>query len=320
VADLSFLDPNMNSTDETPMGAVSPDLSFLDPDQGVKPADPSALINARELTHGMDPQRTAKVINLSRKAGLPPRIVEERMDEIERREKLNDGLLADVASKAPKTTSFLSDPDRFAVAQTDIENLAELERLIATGPVDSFAMSGQMPVNGDNKLAKELIADPIGAIGKGLIKAPGSLAEMGLNLFSILPGAIDSAAQGVEQLTGLPRGGYFGELRDAALGASKGRTTWTRSHCRSARTCAARGPGTTPRSCSTRNGSPMSLRTYCLPSGRPSRPTWLAGLQLPVWSAAAWKPADCTRNCWTRAWRTGRRTRPVRSSASCRAL
>ncbi len=219
--DLSFLDPNMNSTDETPMGAVSPDLSFLDPDQGVKPADPSALINARELTHGMDPQRTAKVIDLSRKAGLPPRIVEERMDEIERREKLNDGLLADVASKAPKTTSFLSDPDRFAVAQTDIENLAELERLIATGPVDSFAMSGQMPVNGDNKLAKELIADPIGAIGKGLIKAPGSLAEMGLNLFSILPGAIDSAAQGVEQLTGLPRGGYFGELRDAALGASK---------------------------------------------------------------------------------------------------
>jgi hypothetical protein len=221
MADLSFLDPNMNSTDETPMGAVSPDLSFLDPDQGVKPADPSALINARELTHGMDPQRTAKVINLSRKAGLPPRIVEERMDEIERREMLNDGLLADVASKAPKTTSFLSDPDRFAVAQTDIENLAELERLIATGPVDSFAMSGQMPVNGDNKLAKELIADPIGAIGKGLIKAPGSLAEMGLNLFSILPGAIDSAAQGVEQLTGLPRGGYFGELRDAALGASK---------------------------------------------------------------------------------------------------
>ncbi len=221
MADLSFLDPNMNSTDETPMGAVSPDLSFLDPDQGVKPADPSALINARELTHGMDPQRTAKVIDLSRKAGLPPRIVEERMDEIERREKLNDGLLADVASKAPKTTSFLSDPDRFAVAQTDIENLAELERLIATGPVDSFAMSGQMPVNGDNKLAKELIADPIGAIGKGLIKAPGSLAEMGLNLFSILPGAIDSAAQGVEQLTGLPRGGYFGELRDAALGASK---------------------------------------------------------------------------------------------------
>lgn len=221
MADLSFLDPNMNSTDETPMGAVSPDLSFLDPDQGVKPSDPSALINARELTHGMDPQRTAKVIDLSRKAGLPPRIVEERMDEIERREMLNDGLLADVASKAPKTTSFLSDPDRFAVAQADIENLAELERLIATGPVDSFAMSGLVPRAEDNKLAKELIADPIGAIGKGLIKAPGSLAEMGLNLFSILPGAIDSAAQGIEQLTGLPRGGYFGELRDAALGASK---------------------------------------------------------------------------------------------------
>lgn len=221
MADLSFLDPNMNSTDETPMGAVSPDLSFLDPDQGVKPSDPSALINARELTHGMDPQRTAKVIDLSRKAGLPPRIVEERMDEIERREMLNDGLLADVASKAPKTTSFLSDPDRFAVAQTDIENLAELERLIATGPVDSFAMSGTVPRAEDNKLAKELIADPAMALVKGGLKAPGTLAELGLNLFSLVPGAIDSATRGLEQITGMPRGGYFGDLRDAALGASK---------------------------------------------------------------------------------------------------
>ena len=60
MADLSFLDPNMNSTDETPMGAVSPDLSFLDPDQGVRPADPSALDQrmkdwaSRVLENGFD--------------------------------------------------------------------------------------------------------------------------------------------------------------------------------------------------------------------------------------------------------------------------
>lgn len=140
--------------EETPLEAVSPSLGQFDPDADVRDiiphvkgnldqlgtndpntlsADPAPnpLINSRELTHGMDPAKTAKVMDLSRKTGLPPRVVEQNLGEMERRQTISDEKLDLIQNQSPKTAALLSDPNFFAVAQDDIDRLAALEGTIS---------------------------------------------------------------------------------------------------------------------------------------------------------------------------------------------
>lgn len=140
--------------EDTPLEAVSPNATQFDPeaeikdiipavrgnldqlgtnDPGTLSADPAPnpLINAREMTQGMDPQRTARVIGLSRSSGLPPRVVEQHMDELERRQLISDEKLDQIQNQAPKTAALLSDQNFFAVAQNDIDRLAALEGTIS---------------------------------------------------------------------------------------------------------------------------------------------------------------------------------------------
>lgn len=128
MADLSFLDPQTTGSPDTssPLEAAAPDLSFLDPGTAA-PSGPNPLIQARDLTSGMDPVKTAKVIDLSRKTGLPARVVEPNMPDLERQQMLSDQKLDTVHQLYPGTAQFLSDPDAFAVAQHDIDGLTMLE-------------------------------------------------------------------------------------------------------------------------------------------------------------------------------------------------
>lgn len=133
MADLSFLDPQTTGEPQTesPLEAASPDLSFLDPGTSAQPSGPNPLIQARDLTSGMDPVKTAKVIDLSRKTGLPARVVEPNMPDLERQQVLSDQKLDTVHQLYPGTARFLSDPDAFAVAQHDIDGLTMLEGTIS---------------------------------------------------------------------------------------------------------------------------------------------------------------------------------------------
>lgn len=132
MADLSFLDPQTTGSPDTssPLEAAAPDLSFLDPGTAA-PSGPNPLIQARDLTSGMDPVKTAKVIDLSRKTGLPARVVEPNMPDLERQQVLSDQKLDTVHQLYPGTAQFLADPDAFAVAQHDIDGLTMLEGTIS---------------------------------------------------------------------------------------------------------------------------------------------------------------------------------------------
>ena len=140
--------------EETPLEAVSPNMSMqFDPEADIKDivpavqgnldqlgsndvsalsadAAPNPLINSRELTHGMDPVRTSKVLALSRESGLPPRVVEQHVDEMERRRTIPDEKLDLIQNQYPQTAQLLSDPDFFVVAQDDIDRLTALEGTI----------------------------------------------------------------------------------------------------------------------------------------------------------------------------------------------
>ena len=125
-------DPDAEIKDIIP--AVQPNLDQLgtnDPSTLSADPVPNPLINSRELTHGMDPQKTARVMDLSRKTGLPARIVEQHLDEMERREFLSDEKLDQIQNQSPKTAALLSDPNFFAVAQDDIDRIAALEGTIS---------------------------------------------------------------------------------------------------------------------------------------------------------------------------------------------
>ena len=153
MADLSLFG-SAEFQEETPLEAVSPNMPIqFDPEADIKDivpavqgnldqlgsndvstlsADvaPNPLINSRELTHGMDPVRTSKVLTLSRESGLPPRVVEQHVDEMERRRTISDEKLDLIQNQYPQTAQLLSDPDFFAVAQDDIDRLTALEGTI----------------------------------------------------------------------------------------------------------------------------------------------------------------------------------------------
>jgi hypothetical protein len=152
MADLSLFGP-AEFQEETPLEKVSPGGMTFDPEADIKDivpavapnldalggndlstlsADtaPNPLINSRELTHGMDSAKTAKVLSLSRDSGLPPRVVEQHLDEMERRRTIPDEKLDLIQNQYPQTAQLLSDSDFFAVAQDDIDRMMALEGTI----------------------------------------------------------------------------------------------------------------------------------------------------------------------------------------------
>ncbi len=88
-----------------------------------------SLKQASETT----PQRQAEVLELSRRTGLPPSVVDRNYDTIRRRAQIVDTPYARMLRETPKTAAWLSNPENAAIAQDDHDSLFRFEKLFDVG-------------------------------------------------------------------------------------------------------------------------------------------------------------------------------------------
>lgn len=195
--DLNFLAPDKAA--QSAMTQSAPlDLNFLAPDAAVQQlATDNPLIQARDLSEGMDPAKTAKVLQFSKKSGLPASVVEKHLPEIERREALNDGLLDDINTRFPGTTAFLSNPDYFAVAQDDIESLTLIEK------------------------AWNQAAGVASSAGKAVARFPFNVASSFNKSLALGLGGLDYLERQIGDVLGTGSSGLFKDARDLVLDINK---------------------------------------------------------------------------------------------------
>ncbi len=113
------------------------DFSFLDKVSEIadNELDFTSLDNSDDLKFTMgeavkvDPDRRAKVLDLSKKTGIPSFAVENNIDEVETTVKKNEFNFTDLDNNNPETSKFLSNYDNAVIAQDDIPVLSAIENV-----------------------------------------------------------------------------------------------------------------------------------------------------------------------------------------------
>ncbi len=77
-----------------------------------------------------DPDLAAKVLDLSRRAGLPPDVVERNYDRVERDQRWRELDLDALCKTSPATAAFLADKDQAAVAHDSIPEMSAVETIL----------------------------------------------------------------------------------------------------------------------------------------------------------------------------------------------
>lgn len=140
----------------------------------------SSLKQSMYVASEKDPEKQAKVLALSRKMSLPPRIVEANYDEIALKEQRVGLDYGDIVKKTPSLAKWLEDPHKMALSKDDLpamgdveaqfheqSNLSKLSYLLSYG-IDSFlSQASQTPA---------LVGD-VGYAIKNQFKAPGAPDE-----------------------------------------------------------------------------------------------------------------------------------------------
>lgn len=98
-------------------------------DLGVTPSNTNAVIDRASY---QDPDRTARVIDIADRRGVPTSVVDTELDELERRDAVD---AIDSSTFGPALTKFLSKPDYAGIAHDDIDNLRATETALAKGTV-----------------------------------------------------------------------------------------------------------------------------------------------------------------------------------------
>lgn len=102
---------------------------------------PSLLPVYQSVSH-VDPDRAAKVLDLSRQTGQPQEYVNSHLDALSKQLNVTPEFLADLEKKNPGTTKFLQNPENLAVFQDDLKNLAEHENIFKSA-ARGFARTGE---------------------------------------------------------------------------------------------------------------------------------------------------------------------------------
>jgi len=82
------------------------------------------------LGTGKDPDRMAKVMELSRQVNLPPDVVERNFDMVSRKQKLASNDYDSLVAKTPALAQWLAEPNNAAVAHDDVEGLTKIEQAV----------------------------------------------------------------------------------------------------------------------------------------------------------------------------------------------
>lgn len=114
----------------------------------VLPDERSPLEAIYHQTSKFEPERAARVLELSQKLGEPPSFVDTNLEELEKKVKApTSSFLLELERNYPGTAKYLSKPENMAVSQNEIEALSQIEkqvRLIGDSSVpDDLARAGQ---------------------------------------------------------------------------------------------------------------------------------------------------------------------------------
>lgn len=77
-----------------------------------------------------EPDRMARVRELSEKAGLPENIVESNYETLDRKFKVETTDYDDIIAKSPRTAEFIADPRNAALVADDIDGLRQVESVV----------------------------------------------------------------------------------------------------------------------------------------------------------------------------------------------
>jgi hypothetical protein len=149
------------------------------------------------LSSGVSPDDAVRFNGLAAETGLPVSTVENNPNDVQ--------LLIDqkkLVELPPATKSHLSDIGNMKISKDDTTELAETERRV------EFLKQAQPGA-------------VVSSIAKGLGKAPYSMANFALDTYAWGMGTLQSAAEGIEDFTGLKAGGMFGQSEQMALGLSE---------------------------------------------------------------------------------------------------
>lgn len=81
---------------------------------------------------GTDPARNAEVLKTSEETGEDPAYVDRNLEEIQKQKGLYpESKLEEIHKNSPKTAKWLEDPANMALVHDDLEQLPEIERLVA---------------------------------------------------------------------------------------------------------------------------------------------------------------------------------------------
>jgi len=111
------------------------------------------LYSALTRAKGVSPDHVANVLNLSRKTGLDVGTVERNLPEVKGLAEFDTAKIDDFMQRNPKATSWLSAPEKFALAKDDLDNLGGLEQ--------AFTRNSQAP----DELAQKTGLDWLAAAG-----------------------------------------------------------------------------------------------------------------------------------------------------------
>lgn len=154
---------------------------------------PTSSAPAMQQAVTRNPDVVADSQKIAQRKGVSPDLVEKNyaymsgQDKAERMQRHLEWV------GATDTMAFMADPAKASVAHDDVEALAGIEQK----------------------------ANVFRAVGKTAGRAVPKLFQSGNQALAYFSGAFDSAAKGVEQLTGFKRGGLFEEGQDFFLAQSK---------------------------------------------------------------------------------------------------
>jgi hypothetical protein len=203
---------DVESVERAPvMGAPLSPSSLMDTIPVIEQEGPEEKIRAAyRNSRGLSPEQAAQDLELAKKLGVESGLVQRNRDQFAEEDELQR--LQDVAKTRPALQRVLETPEGMAASRDDVDNLAMLEDSFAGGLLSDDISEADVPSVGN--LAKGLAKGTLKGATKG---AASILGVMPYNAIAYATGALDDAAMGFEQITGLPRGGAFGAVRDWAL-------------------------------------------------------------------------------------------------------
>lgn len=113
--------------DAAPAPAANPYLALV---QDEAQQTSSAVKQSMYVAAQGDPDRKAKVLELSQKMNLPPNVVETNFDDLQKKASVEPLDYDGLAKNLPGTANFLTSPDNATLAKDDIKNLKQYEETV----------------------------------------------------------------------------------------------------------------------------------------------------------------------------------------------